>query len=207
VTVVVGVRGRNGVLLAADSAATVVGYGKQRERRNGKVHLLNDTVAIGICGSPRISQLLRFMAASKPPLERDPYEWAVESFIPDVRKRLRDGGTLEVSNCVESFYGGFLLGVRDHLFEVGGDLQVGECEFPWTTDGSGEDAAAGYFHAQLGDGLDPISDEKLLGLARGACQSAVELNAYCGGKITHVRTKRYTEAEKKLARVVLGRAA
>lgn len=202
-TVVVGIRGKKGVLLAADSAATLVGWGDQRERQNGKAHLLTDTVAVAICGSPRISQLIRFMNVPDLPLGTDEYRWAVQTFIPAVRSVLSSGGCLKTSNGVESFYGDFLLAVRNRLFSVGGDFQVAEEDFPWTADGSGGEVAAGHFRSILGERTDPVDDDKLLSLARAAVETACELNAYCRGRVTHVRTKRFTAEEKRLAEEVL----
>lgn len=202
-TVVVGIRGHKGVLLAADSQATIVGWGDKRDRQNGKTHLLTETIGIAICGSPRISQVLRFMDTPALPIGADPYKWAVKVFIPAVRTTLKDAGCLTTDSGVDHFYGGFLLAVRDRLFEIAGDLQVGECQYPWAVDGSGGEAAAGHFHAQLADQEEPVSDEKLLSLARSAIASADALNAYCGGRTVHVKTKKYTAAERKLAKEVL----
>ena len=204
-TVIVGVRGKKGVLLAADSVATSVSYGDQRENRNGKAHLLTETVGFACCGSPRVSQLIRFMNVPALPLGEDEYRWAVTTFIPALRKHLEDAGALRNNAGELSVAGGsmFLLAVRDRLFEVYPDLQVDENEWPWAVGGSGGDGAAGSLQQQLGDRTDPVEDDKTLAIGRAAVAAGIALNAFCGGKIVHVRTKRFTAAEKKLAEEVL----
>jgi ATP-dependent protease HslVU (ClpYQ) peptidase subunit len=204
VTVVVGVRGHKGVILAADSAGTAWG-GAQYQRKDAKTFALSDTVAIAYCGSYRLGQLLRYnLDLPDLPLGKDEHEWAVKDFVPAIRKTLKDGGFLTITEGVEELSNSaFLLAVRHRLFAVDEDMQVAEDERPFVADGSGGTVALGHLHALLGDTYESIDDTRLLNIARAAVATASGLNAYVAGKVTHVRTKRWTTDELRIAKEVL----
>lgn len=203
-TVVVGLRGPNGCVLAGDSAGTIPGWGDQRERKDAKVFSLSDTVAIAYCGSYRLGQVLRHnLTLPDLPLDTDPHEWAVKKLIPDARKALKEHGILHAENGIEGLErGGFLLAVRNRLFGVESDLQVAEDEFPWRADGSGFQVVAGHmiglgYVDDFGDGQD------LRSIALAAVKTAEKVNAYVAGKPVVVETKRWTADELKLAREIV----
>lgn len=205
-TVVVGVRGKDGVVLAADTAGTA-GY-DQREREDGKTFVLSPLVAIGFTTSYRMGQILRYdLSLPKLPLGSDEYEWAVKDFVPAARAVLKSGGFAKVSEGVERG-GTFLLAVRNRLFAVEDDFQVAEDSVPWATCGSGGSIAAGHLAGLVGaEREDSIDDGRIEGVAVAAVESARTLNAGVGGRITSVRTIRFTDAERAIARTILGKAA
>lgn len=205
-TIVVGIRGGNGVLLGADSAGTSGGWGDQRPREDAKVFSLSELVAVGYCGSYRMGQLLRYnLTLPELAVGRDPFEWAVQQFIPAARTTLKTGGLARVDSGVERLPGGFLLAVRDRLLSVEVDLQVAEASFPWAAEGSGFQVAAGALAAELGFEGPPAADETLEQVARRALEVAAKLNAYCRPPFQFIRTKRVTDKEVDTARALLDR--
>jgi hypothetical protein len=203
VTVVVGIRGENGCLLAGDVMGSNY-YGDQRRRQDVKTFTLSETVAIAYCGSYRLGQLIRFMQLPELPLGKDEYEWAVTWFIPAVRRTLKSGGYMEVADNVERLgNSAFLLAARNRLMCVQSDLQVSEDEFPWSAEGSGGEVAAGHLRGELGDTIDPVEDSRMLKIARDAVATSTDLNAFVGGKVTHVRTRRFTKDELEISKEVV----
>lgn len=205
-TVVVGVRGRRGVLLAGDSQWSTL-YTK-RERTNGKTFGLHETVAVAYCGSARLGQILTFhLEELEPPrLGVDELRWAVRTFVPFLREACEEHGHLKIWHNVERLgQAAFLLAVRGRLFTVEDDLQVGEDALAYCTLGSGEDVAIGAMQALVGDEREPIDDRRLERVALAGIEAASEFTNFVGGDITSTRTILYTDAEKTIARNVLGR--
>jgi ATP-dependent protease HslVU (ClpYQ) peptidase subunit len=206
VTVVVGVRHRAGVVLAADSATTTTWSGRQNESaaERPKAFSRNELVAVASCGSVRISQVLHY-GVTVPRIDpcKDELEWAVTELIPAVRTALRDAGALHVSNGVDDLdNSSFLLAVRARLFTVYTDLQVAEYVQPWACTGSGGEVASGHLESlALGPELTP---EQARDAAAAAVATAGRRNAFVGGRTTTVETSRWSKAERELARKILG---
>lgn len=152
-TCVVGIRGKRGVLLAGDSqASSLLTY---RQRSDAKVFSLSDILAIAYCGSARLGQILSYELGDHledPPLGMDEHYWAVREFIPHLRNVAYNHGQLYDWFGVESLdQSAFLFAVRNRLFTIEEDLQVGEHFLVYEALGSGEDVAIGALHAQLGE--------------------------------------------------------
>lgn len=204
-TVVVGIRGKKGVLLAGDSQFSTPWT--NRKMRTPKVFQLSDVVAIAYCGSARLGQVLMYHLneLEAPGLGEDEHRWAVREFIPYVREVMHVHGVLEVHHNVEALtgYSAFLLAVRGRLFTVDDDFQVSEGYLAYEALGTGADVAIGALHGTLGEETTPLNDQRLESLARSAVESATELTNYVGGDISFARTVLYTAEEKALARKIL----
>jgi len=183
VTCIVGIATKHGTLIAADSLAS--NWYTQTRRTDKKVFNLSDHVAVGFTSSYRMGQILRFHV-STPSLKDsdgawiDPYEWAVKWFIPVARQQLKDHGFSTVKDGAE-VGGKFVLGVRDRLFLVESDFQVGESTDGYIAAGSGEECALGVlFHT------------KDLPDARSRAEAAIKAAEYhsrgIGGPIETVET-------------------
>lgn len=182
-TCIVGIRHDSGVLLAGDSVG-VNGGGQAQMRRDPKVFQINRHVAIGYTSSFRMGQLLRFNLALPAIVDAvgdkrtdDAFEWAVKEFIPAARTALKDGGYARNDSGTESG-GFFLLAVRDRLFEVASDYQVGEPTPSYVSTGSGEDIALGAMHVLLGTNGKPPTKAKAREIATKALEAAVFHSAY-----------------------------
>jgi hypothetical protein len=178
-TCIVGVvtRGK-GVVLGGDSLGSSGWDGT--ERKDPKVFRLSREVACGFTSSYRMGQILRYHV-TLPPLGKDEYAWAVRDFIPQIREAFKEHGYTKVDNSVETG-GVFLLAVRDRLFRVDNDFQVGEAAAPFESCGCGEDYALGALHI-LGN----------TGAARHRVKRALEAASRfsngVGGALKYVETK------------------
>jgi hypothetical protein len=153
-TVIVGLVADDGTvyLLGADSAG-VAGW-SLTQRRDAKVFRVGEFV-FGFTDSFRMGQLLRH--GFKPPEipeGADLFEYMVATFVPELRKCLKEGGYATVNNNQEKG-GTFLVGVRGRLFKVEGDFQVGESLKPYDACGCGQELALGALFAQTLDATTP----------------------------------------------------
>jgi ATP-dependent protease HslVU (ClpYQ) peptidase subunit len=206
VTVVVGIRGRKGVLLAGDSQASTPW--SNRKVADSKTFAISELVAIAYCGSARLGNLLTYHTdgLDDPPLGRDEHRWAVRDFIPFVRWVAEEHGYLEIHHNAETLGdAAFLLAVRGRLFTVDTDMQVAEHRLPYDALGSGDDVAIGAMHSQLGDQDGPVEDRRLERVASHAIAAASEFTNFVGGDLTTVRTALWTDEERQLARRIVGR--
>lgn len=204
-TVIVGIRGKKGVLIAGDSQWSTPW--SKSENPNAKVGYLRETVAFGYCGSGRFGQILTYHLdeLSSPPLGKDELRWAVRHFIPKLRAATEDHGHLHIHHNVEEFgFSEFLLAIRSRLFTVFNDFSVHENVLPYEATGSGAEVALGSLHSDFGDIRDPILDSKLSEAADKAIAAATQMTPYVGGEVTTVKTVIYTAEEKALAKQILG---
>lgn len=215
-TVVVGVRHKQGVVLAADAQWSWSNDNRMADLAQPKVHSLLDTLAVGYCGSGRFGQILTYHLTDSledpflPREDRDEQYWAVREFIPYLRDVTSAHGHLHIleADQTESFgESAFLLAVRGVLFLVESDFSVNQHRLPYEAVGSGSENAMGVLHERLGD--DPeqalLTPAKAEVLARKAVEAAITFNNFVGGDITVIHTALYTDEEKATAKEILRR--
>lgn len=208
-TVIVGVIGSEGVLLAGDSQSS--GDNSIRMRREPKTFSFSDTIAIACCGSGRFGQVVTtwlddYLEEPYPPLMADEHDWAKRVFIPSLVDCLEVNGHLhryEENAVVELGDSAFLLAIRDRLFAVEPDMSVDEPEFAFESLGSGSDVAIGAMHEATDGATTFIDESELLSVAMGGVKAAIGLTPYVGGNMTTVRTMKYTKEELSYAREML----
>ena len=111
-------------------------------RKDPKV-FRNDELLVGFTSSFRMGQIMRFKFAPPAiPPGMDLYEYMVVHFVDRVRSVLKEGGFAEVQNSVERG-GSFIVGLRERIFTIGSDFQVGENVDGFASVGSGADYALG----------------------------------------------------------------
>jgi hypothetical protein len=209
-TCIVGLVGEKGVLIAGDAQGST--EWTKREDVSPKVFQLSDVLAVGYCGSGRFGQILQHHlmdSLDDPPLGMDEHRWIVRDFIPYIRQLMEDHGHLHIYHNVEEFGpSAFMLAVRGRLFTVWSDFGVDEHIYPFDSIGSGGETATGSMHGELTAGKSkrearlPIPDKDLVGIATRAITAATEMTPFVGGKISSVKTVRYTADEKALAKRV-----
>lgn len=202
-TVVVGIRGKNGVLLAGDSQASTA-Y-TNRKYKDAKTYQLSDVVALAYCGSGRLGQILTFHldTLEDPPLGMDESYWAVRLFVPHLRDVCEAHGHLHIRHNVEHLgESAFLLAVRRRLFAIEADFSVNEHVLPYEALGSGAETAMGSLHASLAGKSTP-TPARMEAVARKAIAAAAAFTNYVGGPIATSWTAAYTADEKALARRIL----
>ena len=215
-TVVVGVKHRTGVLLAADAQYSGANDNRKASLSQPKVHSLMDTLAVGYCGSGRFGQILTYHLTDSledpflPREERDEQYWAVREFIPFLRDVTHSHGHLHIleENQTESFgESEFLLAVRGELFTVESDFSVDLHRLPYESVGSGSENAMGVLHQMLGE--DPkqelVTRAAAEDIAVRAVEAAMAFNNYVGGDISVVETVLYTEEEIATAKRIISK--
>lgn len=207
-TCIVGLVGKKGVLLAGDAQASTDWV--KREDTQSKVFQLSDVLAVGYCGSGRFGQILQYHVMEgleEPSLMLDEHKWVVKEFIPHLRHVTDVHGHLHIyeTDNTEGFGpSAFLFAVRGRLFTVWSDFGVDEHALSFDAIGSGAETATGAMHAELGDVTEPIPDGRMEAIAVRAISAAEKLTLYVGGAISIVKTTRFTDPERALARQIVG---
>jgi 20S proteasome alpha/beta subunit len=206
VTAIVGVKYRNGVVLAADSQATGYG-GSKRERIDSKIIQFSDTVAMAGCGSPRVGQALEFGLEhfDGPYIGQDEYRWAVKELVPQMIHILDVSGTLAIfheDSILEMPDSALIFAVRHRLFSILPDFQVAEDRLPWATEGSGGEVAAGALMESVGTIAD-LTLSKAVQAADAAIRVAIDLNAYVGDPVEVVSTVAVSGDERAVLKALL----
>jgi hypothetical protein len=101
-----------------------------------------DEMAIGICGSFRMGQLLQYVTLPKHPTGMEDFQYMVTQMVPILRKLFQEGGFSKVENNVD-VGGTFLIGYRGHLYGIYSDYQVQETALDYLAIGCGRDFALG----------------------------------------------------------------
>jgi ATP-dependent protease HslVU (ClpYQ) peptidase subunit len=150
-TCIAAVVERGRVYMAADSAGT--DQWTQNIRSDGKMFLLSDDMLVGVCGSFRVRDLIRYKF---PALRYDAKQcpeiaqFIVTDFVEALRQTLKEGGSCLTNDGAESFDATVLVAYKGRLFEVSGDFQVGEQTVPYHAIGSGSDIAQGSLYSTCG---------------------------------------------------------
>jgi len=144
-TCIIGIKHKNKVYLAADSAAST-SY-TISTRKTPKVFKIEEYV-IGYTTSFRMGQLIQY-SFNPPKVKNKDYSsdqsmmrFMVRSFIPALRQLLKDNGFLKIDNNRETG-GVFLVGVKGFLFQIESDFQVAHSALDYDAVGSGGETALG----------------------------------------------------------------
>lgn len=201
-TCVVGVRTRNGVLLAGDSQMSW--ENANRMSRDAKTFQLSDLLAVAYCGSGRLGQILQFHleALDDPPLGRDEQRWAVREFVPYLRGVTEETGHLHIRHNVEELgESAFFLAVRGRLFMVEADFSVTEHRYAFDALGSGMETAIGAMHKAAGTAsYEPYTERKAWQIAEAGVTAASEYTNFVGGEITTISTALFSDDERTFIR-------
>lgn len=185
-TVIVGVRSQGRVFMGADSQGT--GGWAKTARADDKLFRLGELV-VGFTTSYRMGQVLRYwledegVGVPESETPADIERWAVRTFVPAVRKVLKEHGFAKVENAREEA-GSFLVGWRAALFAVEDDLQAGFSRAPYMAAGVGREFALGALHAC--SELIPNDPEHVLGRALWA---AADNSIGCGPPFVYLQTE------------------
>ena len=146
-TCIVGLKHDGEIYIGADSLGSN-GYTKT-VRTDEKV-FRNGPFLMGFTTSFRMGQLLHH-AFDPPKLpEGNLDRFMTVEFINGVRQCLKDGGFAQVESEHQEKGGTFLVGVRDQLYTIESDYQVGKSAIGYDAVGSGEDFAKGSLFSTTG---------------------------------------------------------
>ena len=99
---------------------------------------------IGVCGSLRVAQVLRFgFKVPKHPEKMPAEEYLNTKFASALLKKLKAAGARKKENEVETAELGLLIAYRGRLFSMGGGFSVSESALGYDSTGSGSDYALG----------------------------------------------------------------
>lgn len=146
-------------------------------------------LVIGISGTPRIQQVMKYMRLPMP--VRDDVadsqgleKYLVTKFMPALRKTLADAGCERVDNSVSEVPGhtSGIIAYRGMMWEFYSDYQLVMPATDYTAIGSGGHIALGAMYAIQETVVD--TDEIRARGVEVAVRAAIAFNQFCGGK-TH----------------------
>lgn len=125
-TCIVGIVHNKNVYLAGDSAGTI---GSDIEIRSNPKVFKNNEFVIGYAGSFRMGQLLQYKF--KPPSfskskEKDLYKFMTTSFVDKLRLCIHKDFS-EAKEEVNNGAGIFIVGIKNRIFTIYEDYDMGEC--------------------------------------------------------------------------------
>jgi hypothetical protein len=137
------------VWMGADSAFSAEHTFGVTIRKDPKIFLVSECYLIGICGSARMGQLLRY--AFMPPVQptgMDDLEYMCTLFVDAARDCLRIGGMLEVARNVDrAVDSAFMVAYKGNIYTVDDDFDCGIPADPYAAIGCGEHLALGAMFA------------------------------------------------------------
>ena len=137
------------VWMGADSAGVDGNYGL-RVRADPKV-FENGPFLIGMSGSFRMGNLLRFKLCSPPhDPSIDDYQYMADSFVEAMRAAFHAGGFVGKYQGQEVIDGSFLVAYKGVLYEVQEDYQVAMMADNYAASGCGADLALGSLYSTKG---------------------------------------------------------
>ena len=178
-TVIVGIVAQNGdIYMGGDSAGTT-SSGSQSVYVNKKVFspVHGPAYLIGVCGTHRCSQVIRYSLHPPPPPgpDVDLEEFMARDFVNSVREAYRENGILtnDADGAETGSLGSFLIGYQGRLFEMEDNFQVLIDRRNYMSVGSGSDCALGAMFATDSVDADPSARIST------AIKAAVAFNAMC----------------------------
>jgi ATP-dependent protease HslVU (ClpYQ) peptidase subunit len=117
----------------------------------------NHTMIMGGTGEYRYIQLIRYFADFQNftfSESSDPMEYLLGDVVPEMRKVLKQYGTLTIQNSVETMSGYFLVGLLQKFYLIYWDFSVIPLSTDYAASGSGESVAKGVLASYTGD--DPV---------------------------------------------------
>lgn len=109
-------------------------------------------IVVGVCGSPRVLQLLVHHMCDVADNVEPTVGWMVGTFVERLRACLSDGGALKTDLGITTATGNshMLVGVGPRIFTVWSDFQVETLECGYAATGNGYEVALGALHVLRG---------------------------------------------------------
>lgn len=172
-TCIVGIEHRGGVIIGGDSAATA-GW-RQTIRADDKV-FANGPYVMGLTGSARAAQLLRYHLSLAAPDTWDVDRFIATTFIDAVRDTMKRGGYAKSDSNQESVGGShFLVGVAGRVYAIYDDYQFSRSSAGYMAVGCGDEIALGSLHTTSKLKMDPYTR------VEHALRAAAAVSAGCAG--------------------------
>ena len=171
-TCIVGILNKGSVYMGGDSLASDTDTFDKYTLRHKKV-FHNGPFMVGICGSPRMAQILEhsMRPPTKPKLMGN-MKFMATKFIEEVRRTFLNEGYGFMPQGEDNEGGNFLVGFNGGLYEIQEDFQVGEWDREYVAIGSGKNYAYGSLY--MTDGVEPRQR------INSALEAAAHFNAAVG---------------------------
>lgn len=143
-TVIVAVKGPEGVVMGADSQTTCGWEPSTRVQpkifeRNAGGRLLY----FGVAGNVRLSDIIRYAELPDGASYMDAHQWLTTALVPALREASKASGWTEVEKNREDNSGAIIVVTGGRIFKVDNTWSVHEPARPYWAIGSGGDHAAG----------------------------------------------------------------
>lgn len=134
-TCIVGINTGSKIIIAGDRMAS---NGFTKMQLNCAKIFKKDNFIFGVCGSPRVAQLLQYkLSIPKRFIDQSIEDYIYTSFTDSVIQVLSDNNALKIENGLKTFHGSFLFGFENKLYEVEGNFQALEDSRGFNAIGSG----------------------------------------------------------------------
>jgi len=144
-TCIVGIRDKKRVYIGGDSA---VSADAAQALIGDKKVFLNDGIAFGICGSPKVLDPLRFEKFPKQQRSESVREYVAFKLVPAIQAALEKAGcVVDDPQHGHIFHGAALLGVKNELYRLEANFQVFTTQDGTDAVGSGGRVAEGSLSA------------------------------------------------------------
>ena len=143
-TCIIGIVEKDKIYMGADSLGSASTWCKTRKDKKICIKKSVDDIEfiIGYTSSYRMGQLLRYNLQIPRVDKLELHEYMVTKFIPAIRECFKDGGYARKKDDEEKG-GQFLVGVKNRLFQIECDYQVGESVHNYDSVGCGFELALG----------------------------------------------------------------
>ena len=127
----------------------------QRQSNRSKV-FKKENFIFGVCGSPRVSQLLRYkLTIPKRHIGQTLEDYIYTSFTDEVIKVLDQNNALQLKDGLRTFYGSFLFGFENKLYTMWDNFQSLDDVRGYDSAGSGEYHAMASLYSTEGLNITP----------------------------------------------------
>ena len=144
-TCIIAVAENGKVYMGGDSRVST-GSGYTRVKREKKVFRIGEFL-IGVSGSVRGDNLLKFSLDVSKNTGEDDFKYMVTSVVPVLRELFKDAGHSEIDNNVEGVGNYLLIGYRGVIYNFSGDFQIDVYVEDFTAVGTGRPYALGAMEA------------------------------------------------------------
>lgn len=189
-TCIAAIIDKNKTYIAADSMG--FDHSSRTRRKDHKIFMkhtsLNQPFMIGFTSSYRMGQILKYEFtptgySEDDKSEEDMHRYMVKSFVKEIKEIFKDNGYGSIKDGEDSRGGKFIVAIRDKLFLIESDFQVGIPLEKYTACGSGEDYALASLYTSERMHKAKYSPTDRLQLA---VETAIEHCNTVGGDVYHL---------------------
>lgn len=183
-SIVIGVKYRDGVALASDKQ--VSGGGNKANNATKLQRFKYSNSAMGVVGSLRDCNIIRTIEeilSYKDILDKTPIDelYVIKNVVPTVQAVLQHNKRTTIGEGVETMDSEMLYCTKDNIYSIGDDFAVLEADTYYQAIGSGQDKAAGFL-ASIGD-TSSKTKEEITDIINETIKKGCESDLYVNEKV------------------------